>query len=179
MEERARVALLEVGAAAAADQQRVAGERDAGLRADVSHAAAGVARGGARDELERAEAHAIALAQAHVGVLHARSGADGHAAAERVAQAARGGDVVGVHVRLEREAQLQLELLQQGAIALELLRDAVDQHRLARGRVGEQVRVGRCLGVEELTKDHHQRRFQSAPSSQAGPAGPWSAEMRD
>ena len=53
------------------------------------------------------------------------------------------------HVR-EREAELAHDL----EIALDLFEHGVDEHRLARLLVGEQIRIGRAFGVEELAKHH-------------------------
>ncbi len=42
---------------------------------------------------------------------------------------------------LERELELEAELVDQRGIAPRLVEHRVDQHRLARGRVGQEIRV--------------------------------------
>jgi hypothetical protein len=67
--------LLEVGAPAAADQQRVAREHPAGGRQVVAHAAVRVPGRGAALQLEAAEADGVAVLHVHVG-LGARGAGD-------------------------------------------------------------------------------------------------------
>jgi len=62
--------------------------------------------------------------------------------------------VVGVLVGVEGVLQGEAELAQQRQIPLVLLEHGVDEQRLAAHRIGEQVRVGGGLGVEELSKEH-------------------------
>jgi hypothetical protein len=81
-------------------------------------------------------------------------GANDDATAEPIAQQARPGDVIGVDMRLDRGNQLETQLLDQLRIARNLLAHRVDQYRLAAAFIGEQVAVGRRLGVEELSEDH-------------------------
>src|SRR3954462_296786 len=75
-------------------------------------------------------------------------------AAEPLAQEPRAGDVVGVHVRLERPLELEAELLDQRHVAARLLEHGIDQDRLARGRIGEEVGVSGRLLIEELPEEH-------------------------
>ena len=154
--ERARVALLEIGAPAAADEQRVAGERHRAVVEHVRHAAVGVPRGRARLERAAAERDAIAVREQPVRALGAGRRGERDAAAQPLLVQPRAGDVVRVHVRLERPGELQAELRHQRRVASRLLEHRVDQHRLARARVREQVGVGRGLRIEELAKDHYQ-----------------------
>ncbi len=75
------VAALEIGAPAAADEERVAGE---GHRAVVEHiggAAAGMAGRGARFEVARAERRLVLRAQVDIGAFGAARRRDGDAAA--------------------------------------------------------------------------------------------------
>ncbi len=62
--------------------------------------------------------------------------------------------MIGVDVGVERVHELQVELADQGDVALHLLEHGIDEDRLARLLVGEQVRVGRGLGIEELSEQH-------------------------
>ena len=50
--------------------------------------------------------------------------------------------------------QAPIELAKQCAVSVELLADGVDEDRLPRGAVGEQVGVGRGFGIDQLSKDH-------------------------
>ena len=63
-------------------------------------------------------------------------------AATALAQEPRASDVVGVHVSLERVAQLQAQFPDQRGIAPGMLEHRVDQHGLVRTLVAEQIRVG-------------------------------------
>jgi len=49
--------------------------------------------------------------------------------------------VIGVKVRLECEAQLEPQFAEQQAVPVELFEDGIDQQRLTRLAVGEQVGV--------------------------------------
>ena len=159
--ERVRIALLEVGAPAAPDQQRVAGERDALLVTDVGDTARGMT--GRLQHLERvaAEADDVAGGDAPIRGEHARAGAHDDLAAESLAQQPGTGHVIRVDVGLERGDQAQFELGDQLRVATDLLAHGVDQHRLARGLVGEQIGVGGGLGIEELAEQHE--RFTPLP----------------
>ena len=68
---RARVALLEIGAAAAADQQAIAGEGHAAVVEHIGETAVGMAWGGAHQEPPAAEPDDIVLPQIAVGPLGA------------------------------------------------------------------------------------------------------------
>src|SRR6185295_16406381 len=81
-EQAPRVALLEIGAAAAAEQERVAGEGHRAVVGHVGQAAAGVAGRGARLERAPAEGHRIARLEVAVGALRAARRAERDAAAE-------------------------------------------------------------------------------------------------
>ena len=78
-------------------------------------------------------------------------------AAELMLQQPRAGDVIRVHVRIERRNKLQVELAHQRGVAPRLLEHRIDQHRLLASRVAEQIRIGRRLRVEELAEDQHGR----------------------
>jgi hypothetical protein len=55
---------------------------------------------------------------------------------------------------LDRPQELEAELIDEGGVAPGLLEHRVDQHRLARARVREKIRVCRRLRVEQLSEDH-------------------------
>ena len=69
----ARRALLEIGAPAAADQERVAGEGHALVVEHVAQAAMRVAGRGAHFEMPRAERHLVAVLEVEVGAFARRS----------------------------------------------------------------------------------------------------------
>lgn len=58
--------------------------------------------------------------------------------------------MVRVYVRVQRVDQLEPELLDEGRIPVDLIEHWIDDHRLARFLVGNQVRVCRRRGVVEL-----------------------------
>ena len=71
-----------------------------------------------------------------------------------VAQLAEAGDVVGVQMGIDRLDQLQIELAQQLAVAIDLLQYGIEDQRLAARSAGQQVTVGSGYAVKQLTKDH-------------------------
>ena len=151
----ARVALLEIGAAAAADQQAVARECQALVVEDVSDAPLRMAGGRAHFEVAVAEAHAVAVLEVAVGALRAARFRESDAAADALAQEPCARHMVRMDVGLERHHEEQVDLADQRDIAPRLLEHRIDEHRLARARVGEHVRVGGRLRIEELAKDEH------------------------
>jgi hypothetical protein len=155
--ERPRISLLEVGAAAPADEEGVAGERHPRLRADVRDAAVGVARGAARLERKAPEGDRVAVPHEPVRGAHAGPLPQDETAAESRPERAARGHVVGVDVGLERLRELELQLLEELDVPLELLPHGVDQQRLARHLVRQEVGVGGRRGVEELAEDHGAR----------------------
>ncbi len=70
-EQRLRVALLKVRAAAAADQQRIAGKGHRAVVEHIRHAAAGVARGCAGLQVAFSKLHPIFVIQILIGALSA------------------------------------------------------------------------------------------------------------
>jgi hypothetical protein len=62
--------------------------------------------------------------------------------------------VIGVDVRVERPDQREVELSQHLQVSLDLLKHRVDEHRLARHLIGQQVRVRRGLWIEQLSHQH-------------------------
>ena len=73
-----------------------------------------------------------------------------------VAQRAEAGDVVGMHVGVDRLDQLEVELPHQREIAVDLLQHRIDDQRLAAAAAGEQVRIGAGGLIEKLAEDHGQ-----------------------
>ena len=71
-----------------------------------------------------------------------------------VAQRAEPGDVVGVHVGVDRLDQLEVKLLDQAEIAVDLLEHRIDDHGLAAAAAGQEVGVGAGYAVEQLAEDH-------------------------
>ncbi len=149
---RARIAVLEIGAAGAADEQRVAGE-DA-----VAHQeAVRVVRVSGRIEhveRETLDGELVALGHAHGDHVDLALFAHHGDAVGAVAQRAEAGDVIGVQVRVDRLDQLEIELAHELDVAIHLLQNGIDDQRLAAVPAGEQVSVGSRDAVEELAEDH-------------------------
>jgi sulfite oxidase len=82
--------------------------------------------------------------------------------------------VVGVAVRVERGGEAQAELAQERRVPQVLLEDGVDEDRLARRLVGEQVAVRVRGRVEELAKEQGCLEVRS----DAGPRGEAGARMQ-
>ena len=113
---------LEVGAAAAAYEQRVSGEDDAELRVIVTHAASSVAGRGEHLESARARrpAHLFTLSQQLISFCSRRR-ADRRAEPRHpLLERARARDVVGVRVGVEGEHELSAHRFDGGEVAIHL-----------------------------------------------------------
>src|SRR3954467_3062114 len=75
-----------------------------------------------------------------------------------VAQLAEAGDVVGMQMGVHRLDQLEIELAQQLAVAVDLLQHGIEDQRLAAGAAGQEIAVGTRNTVEELAEDHGRAR---------------------
>ena len=121
---RARVAVLEIGAAGAADQQRVAGEH-----AVAHHEAVGVVGVAGRIEhVERQplDRELVAFGEPHRHHVDLALLAHHGDALRAVAQRAEPGDVVGMQMGVDRLDQLEVELVDELQVAVDLL-DAPDR----------------------------------------------------
>ena len=137
---RARIAVLEIRASGAADQQRIAGEHAVGQKIAVG--IVGVARriGDVEGQAFDADAVAVGDADRHdVGLgLLAHDGDAFRALAERLEP----GDVVGVQMRVDGLDQAQVELAQELDVAVDALEHGIDDQRLAAMPAREQIGVG-------------------------------------
>ncbi len=162
---RPRVAVLEIGASGAADQERVAGEDPIAHQEAVG--IVGVAGRIEHVEREALDRHLVAVRDPHrhhVGLALLAHDGDAMGA---VTQLAEPGDVVGVQMRVDRLDQPEVELPEQLAIAIDLLQHGVDDQGFAAGTARQHIAVGSGHAVEQLAKDHGHVR--AAPSScQAG-----------
>ena len=159
---RARIALLKIGSPAAADQEAVAGERRAFIVENERHAALRVAGCRADLEITAAKLQAVAVLQVAVRTLCAAVRRNGDLAAAQRFQQPGTCHVIGMHVRVERRDELQLELVDQRRIASRLLEHRIDQHRGFAAPIGEQIRICRRLRIEELAEDQHRRTYSLA-----------------
>ena len=156
---RPRAAVLEVRAAGAADQQRVAGE-DAVVRQEAV-GIVGVAWRVEHVERQALDGELVALGDAHgdhvdLGVL-----AHHGDAVRAVAQRAEPGDVVGVDVRVHGLDQLEVELVDQLQVAIDLLQHGIDDQRLPTAPAGQQIAVGAGHAVEQLAENHGRLRGET------------------
>ena len=143
---------LKVGATAAVDQQGIAGKDM--VAPQKAHAACGVAGRVQGGDLFLAEAQNIAMLKLHGGGVDAASTGGCSAGADQFRQLTGAGDVIGMGMGLHRPEQLQPMLAQHGQVALDLLVHRVDDERLPRGFVKQQVGVGAGAGVEQLQGVH-------------------------
>mmetsp|Transcript_21532 Transcript_21532/g.47023 ORF Transcript_21532/g.47023 Transcript_21532/m.47023 type:complete len:318 (+) Transcript_21532:329-1282(+) len=144
--------LLEVGAAAAADEQHIAREDGAQRLAHERDAAVGVPRRREHAQQRPAvrPADALALLEHHVR-LGARCGGDGGAQpAHALLQLARASDVVRVAVRVQSLRQRQALRRDHLQVAIHLLEDGVDDDGLLGLAVGQDVGVGRRAAALRL-----------------------------
>ena len=154
------VAVLEVGAPGAADEEGVAGEHPVGHHEGVG--VVGVARGVEGADLEAVDLQDLAVGDLAAHAVGAGLGAhEGHAAGP-VAQGPEAGDVVSVDVGVDGLHQLEVELLDEAQVAVDLLVHRVDEEGLAAGPPGQEVGVGAGRLVEELPEDHGRLRPPAA-----------------
>ena len=149
---RARIAVLEIGAAGAADQQRVAGENPVGHHEAVG--IVGVAGRVQHSRLTPSICTRSPSATPHrydVGLALFAHYGDAMGA---VAQRAEPGDVVGVQMGVDGFDELEIEFAHELQIALDLFQHRIDDQRLAAAPAGDDVSVGAGDAVEELTEKH-------------------------
>ena len=113
---------LEVGAAAAAYEQRVSREDDAELRVIVTHAASSVAGRGEHLESARARrpAHLLTLSQQLISLCSRRCADRRAEPRDPLLERARARDVVGVRVGVEGEHELSAHRFDGGEVAIHL-----------------------------------------------------------
>jgi hypothetical protein len=63
--------------------------------------------------------------------------------------------VIGVHVRVERFDERQIELLEQREIARDVVLHRVDDQRLPAAALRDEIAEGAGLGVVELAEQDH------------------------
>ena len=150
-----RVALLEIGAATAANEQAVAGEGDAFVIQNISDASSRMPRGGSRLEIAFPELNTVTVPQVAVGPFGAGLCAECDLAAETALEQPCAGHMVRVHMRFQRGPQLAVKLLHQGRVAARLFEDRIDQYRFPRTGVAKEIGISGRMGIEELSKQQH------------------------
>ncbi len=145
-------AVLEIRAARAADEQRVAGEH--AILHQEAVAVVGVAGRIEHVESEALDADRVALGNAHGHDIDAGLLAHHRDAVGMIAQRAEGSDVIGVDVGVDGLDELQVEFAHELEIAVDLLEHRIDDQRLAALAAGEKVAVGARGGIEKLTEEH-------------------------
>ena len=148
----AGIAVLEIGAAGAADEQRVAGEHPIAEMEAVG--IVGVAGRVEHIEAQALDAELVAVGDPHRHDVDLALLAHHGDAAGAVAQRAQAGDVVGVQMRVDRLHELEVELLHQLEIAVDLLQHRIDDERFAAAPAGEDIAIGARDAVEQLPEDH-------------------------
>jgi len=155
VEERGAGSLLEVGAAAAADEKRVSGEHHWGAVLVsfqiVGNATGSVSRRSDNAHTEVAERHGVVFLDLDVRHGARDLGDHGFGVGEDLLEFATAGDVVCVHVGVGNMDEVKSKLFDELGIALNELEDGVDEERLA--LVGEDVRVGARFAVENLSEE--------------------------
>ena len=143
---RPRAAVLEIGAAGAADQKRIAGKYP--IAHQIAVGIIGMAGRVHHVETEALDRHSVAVADPHrhhVGLaLFAHDGD----AVGAVAQLAEPGDVVGVQMGVHGLDQPEIQFAQQLAIAIDFLQHRIEDQRLAAGAAGQQIAIGSGDAVE-------------------------------
>jgi hypothetical protein len=149
---RTRIAVLKVGAARAADQQRIAREHP------VAHQEA-VGIVGVTGRIEDVERYSfdrelVAVSKPHGHNVDAAVLSHHRDALRAVAQRAKSGDVVGMQVCVDRLDQLEVELLHELQVAVNLLQHRIDNQCFAAATAREQIGIGARYAVEQLAEDH-------------------------
>jgi hypothetical protein len=101
-----------------------------------------------------AEFDALTMRELPVGPLDPCRCRQRNATAEPLTQQPGASDVIRVHVGLQGPDELESKLFDQRGVAPGLLEYCIDQNRLPRILIGEQVGVGGRLWVEELPENH-------------------------
>ena len=160
---RARVAVLEVGPAGAADEQRVAGEHPVAHQEAVGIVGvAGRVEHVERDALDR---ELVALLQPHRHHVDLAALAHHGHAMGAVTQRAEAGDMIGMQVGIDGLDQLEIEFVHELEVTVDLLQHGIDDQRLAPAPAGQEVGVGARDAVEKLAEDHRlPRRFGDSES---------------
>jgi hypothetical protein len=140
---RRRVALLEIGAAAAADQEAITGERHAAVVQHIGQAAVGMARGRANQKSPATEGNDIVLYQAAVGTRGTAPRRQHDLAAQASLEQPSTGHVIGMNMSFQGRDQAEAKLIDKSRITTDLLEHRIDQHRLAAALIAEQIGVGR------------------------------------
>mmetsp|Transcript_2299 Transcript_2299/g.6352 ORF Transcript_2299/g.6352 Transcript_2299/m.6352 type:complete len:285 (+) Transcript_2299:1215-2069(+) len=152
---------LEVGAAAALDEQGIAREYHAPVVGDEADAAAGVARRGAHRYVARAELDGVAVLDMDVGLGAGSLGDDALQARQFGFEDSRARDVIGMRVGVD--AVLEVETgdgLDGLHITIGLDVDGIDEDGILRGWVPNEVGVGAGIVIEELLEtERFQRRI--------------------
>jgi len=159
--ERFGAPVLEVRASTAADKQGVAGE-DA-VAPQVRDASRRMSGGGDRENLLVPEKDHVAVPEQAVVALRIAVPADRGLRAGGLLERVRGGYVVGVHVGFERVLESEAVLAQEAHVALDLLDDRIDQHRLVASVVGDEIRESGRGRIEELFEEHGILRIRAHP----------------
>jgi hypothetical protein len=149
---RPGIAILEVAAAGAADQQGVSGKDP--VRQGETVGIVGVAGGIDHLQAQPLDPQPVAVADPHGDDIDPALLAHHGDAAGAVAQRAEAGDVVGMQVGIHRLHQLQVQFADQLQVAVDPFQHRVDDQRLAAAPAGQQVGVGTGGRVIELPEDH-------------------------
>ena len=137
---RARIAVLEVGSAGAADQERVAGEDAVAQMEAVG--IVGVAGGVDRVQADALDGEPVAVGDPHRDDVDFALLAHHRHASRAVAQRPEAGDVIGVKMGVDGLDQFQVELLHELEIAVDLLQHRIDDERFAAAAACEHVAIG-------------------------------------
>src|SRR5215471_15224945 len=106
-----RLALLEISAAAASDENAVAGERHGFVVEHITHAAMGVPRRRADFEIARAKTDLIAMLEVEIRALRTARLPYSDAASHALLQEPCARDMIGVNVGIKRVKKLHFELV--------------------------------------------------------------------
>lgn len=155
--QRAGTTLLEVGPPAAPDEQSVPSEGHGAVVHHQRHTARRVAGAGPHLQGEGPESQRVPLPNEEVGAGSAVAGNDAAAAGQRRAEGAASGHVIGVAVRVHRVTQRQAELLQQPPISGHRFQHRIDDNRVPRRFVRQDVRISTRTRLEELTQEEPPR----------------------
>src|SRR6476646_1871289 len=143
----ARVAVLEISAAGAPDQQRVTGKDT--IRQDEAVRIIGVSRRIDSVERQPLDRQPVAIRKTHRDDIGLGLLAHHRDAMRMVTKRTEPGDMVSVQMRVDGFYELEIEFVNEMQIPVDLLQDRIDDQRLSARTAREQIGIGagRLIGT--------------------------------
>jgi len=121
---------------------------------EIAVVVVGVTRGVERMDIQLADANRFPFRDRNIGPISSAQRRNRAPTAGAVTKRGRAGHMIGVDVRLDREAERKAETRELGKVALGGLQHRIDQGSLAAVRAADEIGVGRRLRFEQLPEQH-------------------------